>query len=292
VALNVIPLIPVAIAASRAVGLPTDQLYGVDPTSNAAGVRWEYGGSWEDWLCFDMVVEPVRVAAFNLSNNEAEVYAVTRAGKLFERRTYPHPIFWTSWAPLGLPYAASHLTDVSAVPGRFPYLYVADRGTVYARHRLTEDPYATMSGWQGLARNGAVAVAAEGTLDGVQQIVVVTENGALQTAVQREPLLGARFGAWATLESPAGRLVDAEIGRTANGELLLFVVDDEGGVWERGLSPWGSEWLSIGPDLAPASITTIAVRSVPAFGPHVFGLDDGGVTYAWSGAPGIWSALP
>jgi hypothetical protein len=289
-----ITLHPTAIAVARTVrGAAdniSDQLYGADPFLNIVGVRW-LEPDWTPWLCFDLVVEPVRLAASMLPNVDSEVYAVTGEGRLLVRRSFPGPIYWSQWLEQTLPRADSKATDVAAVGGSNAHVYVADRGRVYFRYRL--DASAGLSGWYATDRNGALLVSAELTSAGSQQVVTLSADGVIATAWQADSTLGTPFGSWHDLDTPGIVPVDLEVSKLESGSLVLFVLDAKGGIWQGALDGGSlSELTSMGPISGANRIVAVTARSLPDYRPSVYALDTAGQAYRWGGDVGVWSVLP
>jgi hypothetical protein len=249
----------------------------------------EAGGfPWTPWYCFDVVPYPERMAATPLMNSVPEVYVVTRCGYLYVRRQIVEGTFnaWSHWTTFSLPSARSFVTDVALAVSdeRVNHVYVADRGSVFMRHRDGLGPYDPFSDWYELGFSDARVVAAGRRNDGRQTVFVLDAGGRPFERVQRSADLGAPFDPpvdFGAVDVPA--FIDIEAAHETQ-PLDVIAVDVQGVLWHRredgsgAYSPWSS-WPGPAPPERLVTIAASATRSVDAFPLLVFGVGESGAIY-------------
>jgi hypothetical protein len=251
-------------------------LYSWDPSTSVAMTRWSDSltpTSWTAWVCLDIVPKVTRLTAMNLPNGRPEIFAVTASGGLFVRREFAQT--FGPWLPFSVPSHESSVSDVDAVGGALPRVYVADRGRVYVRTKLDEDSYSDYGPWRGLGINGAGLVAATLRADGTHQVITVAAGGLVATAQQVPDT--DDFGEWTALPPLTEPIVDLVVTEVSGMDLALHALGESGTLWSlAGLSSLG--WASVDVGVLGVKAEAIAGRSQTGY-TQLFAVDAAGVTY-------------
>jgi hypothetical protein len=266
-----------ALPAAAGVGVSTDDstsggftVFASKAGTQMIAVAWSHVqdlGSWTNWLCFDAIPYPERMAATSLVNAAPEVFVTTGCGELYVRRLIPG-VAWSGWTRFGLPSARSFVTDVAlAVSAEgVNHVYVADRGSVFLRHRVGFDTYAPFGPWQELGSSDVHVVAAGRRQDGRQMVFMLDANGLPLAQVQRSAEIGAPFDPGFDFDSDdVPKLVDIEATHGTK-PLDVLAVDAGGALWLRreegsdGFTPW-SAWPGPTP---PEGLEAIAAGGLPS----------------------------
>jgi hypothetical protein len=278
------------------------QLYAVDPGTHNVLVRWvdpAQPSGWTVWGCLDLVPNVTRLAAVNLSNNRPEVYAISdyrgSGDFLFVRR---ENTYWTPWLPMSLPLAAADLTDVDAVGGTRPRVYIVDRGRVFYRGKVSEEPYSDYGPWSALSTNGAERLAVAEISDGRHFVVTLSATGALQGAGQERA--DAPFSPWVALGSIPPAAGSADDGKASpmsavdleavllDSKLAIFVLDYSGSLWRRWIAQDAyGDWEALNEAEPVSKVVSIAVPP-SATSDQVFGLDSDGAIYQMNLVDRAW----
>jgi hypothetical protein len=242
-------------------------------------------GPWTGWRCFDAVPYPGRVAASSLLNAQPEVFVATNCGELYVRRLIAG-VGWIGWSRFSLPSTDSFVTDVALALSeeRVNLVYVADRGSVFARHRVGLDTYAAFGPWQALGSSDARVVAAGRLQDGRQMVFVLDIDGQPRSQTQRSADLGAPFDSPLDFDSgDVPELVDIEAAHESR-PLEVLAVDRNGALWlrrESGSGGFGS-WQTWPGPAAPERLGAIGAAGLPSANGSplvVFAVGQSGITY-------------
>lgn len=241
------------------------------------------GQSFSSMYCFDALPTVTRMAGTTMLDDALEVFAVGRCGTLWER----HVQFggWVNWIELYEPAVASRVSDIAAtrVAGKTNFIFVADRGNVFVRHRTEPEPEAPFGEWSLINKGAGNVIAAATRSDGRQQIFTLDGSGKPRTSIQQTSDLDSGFGKFTDFDSstvPA--LIDIE---AVDGlpQLEVYGLDIGGGLWMRredgqgSFTPWDG-----GATPAPVvAFTTIA-------GAGIYGLTDGTMALIGSSSSGAY----
>jgi hypothetical protein len=217
-------------------------------------------GPFTNFICFDGLPAPARLASTAVLEGTAEVFAVARCGTLWER----HLQFggWVAWKSLILPAEDARVSDVAAtrVAETTNFVYVTDRGNAYVRHRVEATSFSDFGAWSLAAKGAGSVIAAGGRSDGRQQMFTLDEHGRPLTSVQVSPDVDAAFDRFTDFgDASVPPFIDIE---AADGlaELEVFGLDIAGGIWTReedgsgSFTPWAP---SVVPP-PPATFRTLA----------------------------------
>jgi hypothetical protein len=271
------------------------QLYAWDAPTSTALVRWrdprEVNTGWTPWACLDLVPGAERLAAMNLrpppgapstAGGAPEVFALS-GGVLLVRRQGTE--VWSPWLPFSLPTQAAVVSDVAAVGGTRPRVYIVDRGRVFVRSKVvSQDPYADYEPWLALPNNGAVLIAAVQTSDSSQLVATIDASGLVETAVQSQP--GAAFSDWTPLSQVGGTIVDLDI-FSVGGVVVVYALDASGILWRNATGAAGPSWVSLTKADAETKVLSIAV----ARNGDVYGLDSRGFIYQVNAQQTNWTLV-
>jgi hypothetical protein len=251
-------------------------LYTWDPSTSIALTRWSDSltpTSWTAWVCLDVVPKVARLTAMNLPNGRPEIFASTTSGGLFVRREFAQT--FGPWLPFSVPARDSWVSDVEAVGGELPRVYVVDRGRVYVRSKLDEDSYSDYGPWRGLLDNGASLLAASLLADGTHQVITVDRAGQVSTA--RHTPGTDEFSAWLPLPSLTDPIVDLVATEVSGMDLAIHALGASGTLWSlSGLNALG--WASLDVGLLGVKAEAIAGRTQSGY-TQLFAVDGAGVTY-------------
>jgi hypothetical protein len=298
------PILPIPIATGVGIATQEDNGGGFHVFASKRGTHM-IGVSWGDqafasctpWLCFDAVPYPRRVAATALRNRVPEVFVTTDCGELYVRRLMADGTLyaWSNWVSFGLPSSQSFVTDVATSSEPVNHVYIADRGSVYTRHRLSADPYADFGPWQNVGFSDAQVVSAGLTDDGLQQVFVLDRAGRASSALQAPSELGVSFQSPFDFDSDAvPALVDIE---AVNGTTPLDVlaVDVQGALWvrrEQGagiFTPW-TPWPGALPPEGLVALAAAEVPRVPGATLVLVAVGRSGTTYRVRRVYGVWES--
>jgi len=222
-------------------------VFGSQPDSSTVGVFWGDLNTWTRWLCFSVVPHPTRVAATRQTDDRPEVFAVTECGRLYARHTLEREgrADWSAWTEMRLPSGDSVATDVAATMSGWDvtYLYVADRGHVFVRHRVSADPFAAFGPWVDTGARRATTLTAGLRPDGRQQLFYLDDAGRPKSCRQTAAELDAPFEAcrdFGAAQLP--RLVELDAPLGPSSSLLVFGLDEDGIIWVRELGDTGEEF--------------------------------------------------
>jgi hypothetical protein len=252
-------------------------LYAWDEHDSTAVLNWSASvipTVWVGWRCFDIVPRATRIAALNLPNGYPEVFMATAGGSLFVRRQSFH---WTGWLPFSLPSSTAVVSDLAAVSGQLPRIYIVDRGRVFVRSKVGAEPYSNYGAWQRLAKNGALfltAIQRVNLPERAHQVVTVDAVGGVQTALQGEA--SESFGEWSSLTPLSRTVVDLDAVETDH--LNLFALDVEGNVLKNAADVPGSPWTLHAAADPLAQVRAITAR-VNGHEIQLFGIDSAGMIY-------------
>jgi hypothetical protein len=267
------------------------------PGSSTLVISWGDPDSWTGWHCFDVVAHVSRVAAARLRNDFSEAFAVTECGTLHDRRMVQSngEVAWSTWSQMKLPTATSVATDVAtSVSGDGTnHLYVADRGRVFVRRRISEAAFAAFGPWSEVGAQGARTIAAGLSPDGRQELLFLDAEGAPHFCRQRSAELDAGFDAcedFAADDVP--RLIDLDVPTGLGTNVLVFALDEDGVVWQRERDGSGTfgVWQKFRSDEQPFMFTEIAsagVHTYPGLPLLFVGVANGGV-YATRRVNDVW----
>lgn len=248
-------------------------LYSWDEPSSTALYRVSSGTppQWSPWACFELLPRVTRLTAMNLANAQPEVFALSATGVLFVRRDSTQG--WSPWLPMGLPSRSSALSDVAAVGGKLARVYVADRGRVFVRAKVSETAYANYGAWQGLQENGALHLAALRRRDRRAQIVTVDGTGIVQTAFLAAD--ASEFGEWLTLAPLRHEAVELEA--IDVGRLVIYALDVDGTVWVNDGDSADAAWVALSSSDTLGKVVGIAALA-DGDTPQLFRIDVDGNT--------------
>jgi hypothetical protein len=229
--------------------------------------------NWPKFGCFDSVPSPSRAAATMLHDGAPEFFVISRCGQLQERTIvdFGTASGWSPWTSMQLPWPDSVATDVDAsltLDGT-TLLYVADRGTVYARHRSGPSDTAPFGSWRVAASGGGAVIAASTRGDGRQQLFTLDANGRPLSAIQISNALDASFGDWQDFDSSTVPPLIELASPTGQQPSELFALDDQGSIWTRqqqndgGFTPWTPLSLP-GPLHRFKMLSSAALPSIPS----------------------------
>lgn len=251
-------------------------LYSFDPSDSTAVLRWSDAvdpTQWYNWACFDILPSASRLAAMNLPNGQPEVFALTDAGAVFVRRQATD---WTPWLPFSPPNQLSRVSDVAAVGGTLPRVYVADRGRVFVREKVDVSAYSNYGAWQALSSNDARFVSALSVGDGneqVHEVFALDGEGNLQHSSQRNA--EKSFEPWAALPRLEAQAIDLDAAGSEQPE--VFVLDAEGNVWKFATTAAEPQWVKEVPASNPRIVSITTRTSGNEI--QVFGIDSGGAVH-------------
>ena len=260
---------PITLGPVQGIGIATDELghgfhfFASRTDSLSIGVNWgDLNYRAVGWCCFEQVLYPDRVAATVLTNDFPEVFVTTKCGKLYGRRKSVSG--WDPWRDLSLPADDdSVVRDVamSLSPSGITYIYVVDRGRVFARRRENEEPAAVFRDWWEVGPRGARLVAAGLRPDGRQQVFTIDAAGASWSCTQNFPELDSPFAGCMRFGSPElPPLIDIEVPYHVDGKLPVFGLDVRGVLWQRTLDVDGEfgPWQPFSEDPQPVAFTALA----------------------------------
>jgi hypothetical protein len=267
-------------------------------TSTVAQIYTKTSGDtvWTSWFCFDAIPQPDRFAVAPLLNGLAEVFATTRCGGLYRRTQTVNE--WLPWQPFSVPAAGSAVTDAatSVAPDGTNFVYVADGGGVFTRHRTGSDSYAPYGAWQEISgASGASLVTAGLRFDLRQQVFSLDGQGSVRTSIQRTNDPDSAFGPWSDFDSsqlPAP-LVDIEAPHGGPPPLEVFAVDSNGNLWLRaegpagGFGPW-TPWRGPPPPATLVSLSGAALKAASGTPLQLVGLGAAGGVYTLRRTAAVW----
>lgn len=269
-------------------------VYATQPAGNVMAMRYRlepsYDSSWKVWLCFDLVRQPQRTAATNLSDLTPEAYATTTDGKLFVRHFYFDPYGWAPWESLPLPDPSSRATDVAAVglPSPILFVYVIDRDRVFTRRRGSSNPLSAYQPWREISAPPSVRRISAGMRpDGRQQLFVTDAAGAMFTAIQSNAAPDASFGSFQRFgDDTTPTFTEVHCAYLKDHSVSVFALSN-GGVWSR--RPSGEEWTAWTPEggTNKPTLATFTVGSLTDQSPTIFGTD----FYGASSGPRLWQHI-
>jgi len=193
-------------------------------------------------------------------------------------------LVWTPWLPFGLPSRVSIATDVAAVSGRWPRVYIADRGRVFYRTKVATDAFADYGPWQGLKPNAALRLAAARVGDSTHMLATVDEQGVVSIATQTGD--NAPFSEWSQLPALGVEVVNLEL-VVREGTTLVYALDSSGDVWQRVYAAAGATWNLLVDSGGP--IYMDAITSSPEGG--VFGINWIGYVYQLDEQQKAWNLV-
>jgi len=285
-----------ALAASLTWDANAPQLYGSDAASNSTIARWAdvNSGRWFQWLCFDSLPTPTRLASTNLSNKQPEFFAITADGAIHVRRGYPISA-WTEWTPFSPPFSNSFLTDVAVTPD-LVHVYVIDRGNVFLRTKASTDPYSSYGGWAALPANKTAGSTPQARLLAAVELPnfkqeVFTVNNDTVWAIKETATGSPQYEDWRSLGAPGPHLVDLDSAVDSGGNITLDALGSDGSLWSRSESTSGV-WQQVIAAGGPVHVVTVTTLGDGIHGPDVpavYGASIHGVTYQLTGT--AWEAL-
>ncbi|MES1173865.1 MAG: hypothetical protein ABUL62_06005 [Myxococcales bacterium] len=290
---------PNSLAASLLQGGGGFMLYATHPTLNSVSIRYSdpTQSVWADWLCFDGLPQPQRIAAVNLTGEFLlpEIYVTTAQGRLFARRYYSTVDGWTQWEELTLPTASSRAIDVAGVgaPSPMLFMYIIDRDQIFMRHKLTSDGHSAYGRWALVGTPASAKhVCAVVRSDNKQQVFVLDDAGNVHTSVQLDVAPDSAFQDFEPLtDGSTLRFSELRCGYSTDGSPAIFGLSN-GALWTRlqSAGAWGL-W-SRDTESALHGLRTLAVISQEASMPTVFGTD--AKDQLWShlvGSSSSWSTI-
>jgi len=283
---SAVPELTSGIAATRTWSNEGIQAYAAHPSNQWIGSTFQANPSppWAPWYCFGTIPFPVSIAAIQLPNNFGELFITTVDGRLFIRHQLENT-GWAPWQELNLPWVDSVVRDTAAVvsPSNVPQVFIADRDGIYSRSK--SDPnnlYSPYGPWQKLSAKSAMKITAGYHADGALEVFAIDSIGVLSSAT-------GELTQWHDVPSEgAARVLDADCGYSAAGDLMLYAVFDDGTLESRILesNAW-SAWHVVDDPTIPKLRTVATV-------PHdltLFGVSQEGLIYRRS--PGsAWSPMP
>ena len=243
-------------------GTSRTQVFSTDSDTNRVVRRYRDGlesnDSFTPFSVLDTITDPQIIEAFNQPNGKPQLIVVTKNGYLLSKRV-ANDNNWSAWTRMSRPSIMILSNKQMVSPGRvidiassydanaMPRIYVAtERGTVYTRTQSNRSFLRRWTSWKSLlnAHQKFVKITALTRVDGVQQLFLVNQDGAVFTQWETDQ----ETNTWSNPEpfpnlDALPKIVDIAVTIDLLQSINVFALDENGKIWVRisAADEW-SEW--------------------------------------------------